>query len=95
MRDKVHSVEISEISRLYFPREDALLTPGEKEMRSQQVAALNTTGKHTLLGIYFEDIEGLKCVLAEVIEVSNGMVRLWQNVSIPVHRIVDITLQNT
>src|SRR5579885_2581000 len=83
-------IEKEHIAGLYFPKDEVLSTVEEIEER--RADAERTTflgnGYRGKVTIYFRDSKGLKQVETTVWEVTDTLVMLKDNLSIPLHRII-------
>jgi len=93
--DLVQLVQQEVIAQLHFPKQEVLFQQHQVVKRTEMVANLmgQINSKKLIVSIFFEDIAGAKKVNAVVHSVRNNELILSAKISIPLHRITHIQLQ--
>ncbi|MFT5600199.1 MAG: hypothetical protein ACI9N1_000433 [Flavobacteriales bacterium] len=87
-------IEKETIPSLSFPKEPIIRSKDERSLLRKKISDSSVLGNihHNKIKIVFEDSEGLKEVRTTIWAAGEDFIVLKKGVSIPVHRVVDITL---
>lgn len=80
------------IPHLHFPKEEVLSSRFDRLQREKDLEQAILLGNlyHTKVNLYFEDIEGMKCVNTTIWGLTDQQVILKRNTTVPIHRIVQV-----
>ncbi|MFT6843242.1 MAG: hypothetical protein ACJASR_002017 [Psychroserpens sp.] len=87
-------IEKETIPSLSFPKEPIIRSKDERSLLRKKINDSSVLGNihHNKIKIVFEDSEGLKEVRTTIWAAGEDFIVLKKGISIPVHRIIDITL---
>jgi hypothetical protein len=87
-------IEKETIPSLTFPKEPIIRSKDERSLLRKKISDSSVLGNihHNKIKIVFEDSEGLKEVRTTIWAAGEDFIVLKKGISIPVHRIIDITL---
>ena len=87
-------IEKETIPSLSFPKEPIIRSKDERSLLRKKISDSSVLGNihHNKIKIVFEDSEGLKEVRTTIWAAGEDFIVLKKGVSIPVHRVVEITL---
>ena len=87
-------VDRSKVASCTFPRGEVIVHEEEQRSRSRKIHQATRLGnlEQKKVNIFFNDKEGVKHVYTTIWAQTSKQIILKDNVQVPVHRILDITL---
>lgn len=87
-------VDRSKIASCNFPKGEVIDDPEEQRNRSRKIHNATRLGnlEQKKVNIYFRDKEGVKHLYTTIWAQTSNRIILKNNVTLPVHRIIDITM---
>lgn len=87
-------IEKEAVADFHFPHEDVLIREEDIKLLKRQLERANALGniEHHKVKIYFEDDQGRKVVNTTIWGITDSVILLKKNVTLPIQRIVKLEI---